>query len=73
MIFGDDPYGTKRTCESIRAKTNDICRMLDGCSEYERTLRILGPDFYHGDATFREIMIKLEVMNHERNKPWWAR
>ena len=38
-----------------------------------RGLRRLGPVFYHGDATFREIMIKLQVMNHRASLPWWAR
>jgi hypothetical protein len=47
--------------------------MIEGCSEYEKGLRRLGPVFYHGDATFREIMIKLSVLNHRASLPWWAK
>lgn len=68
-----NPWEKDPVLESITAKINDCKALIDGCSQYERNLRVLGPTFYQGDATFREIMIKLEVINHERNKPWWAR
>lgn len=62
------------SAEKCLAAVNDLAARRDGCSDYERRLRELSPIcLYHNDATFREIMIKLEVLNHQRSLPWWAR
>lgn len=68
-----DDHEFKRSMAETTAKLNDCLAMVKGCSQYERSLRDLGPVFYHNDPTFREIMIKLEVLRHERSLPWWAR
>lgn len=55
--------------EAIKAVCNDILAAINGASEYERRIRReRGVALYHGDATFREIMIRLDVLN----RPWWA-
>lgn len=59
---------TKALIETIKATFNDIHASLDGASEYERRIRReRSVTLYNNDATFREIMIRLDAMN----RPWW--
>jgi hypothetical protein len=62
-----------RSLADTTAKMNDVLAIVQGCSDYERSLRTLGPLFYNNDPNFREIMIKLKVRAYEASKPWWAR
>lgn len=70
-VFAKEPY--EIAIQDCIAACKDAVARVDGCSEYERRLRMLGPVFYNNDATYREIMIKLEVLNHRASLPWWAR
>lgn len=55
------------TEERIKATCNDILAMARGCSGHERLLRKMSPtSLYNGDATFREIMIKLDLIRQTR-------
>lgn len=62
-----DEYGI----QSCLAACHDLVARNNGCSDHERRLRSSLPvGLYYNDPTFREVMIKLEVIKQRNSRGW---